>query len=1520
MKTFKLNIHQKNFSQEEVLISEKDYPAIKLGDVIEIYTPEDEFSRLLLQITYFAEEKDFQQKDKPTISIEQSIATNFQLRTYCDVIVNVVNPKDVSLDSVEMFFKDQYLSRSDMWRLKKHLSNTCVYLNKKIEINGIRCGVFEMWSQGERVASGYVNDETKIVYRSSSSMVYLFLQMSSEMWDFDINGDLYFEKAVDGFLANLFEKWKRCNCNHDVTIVLFSRTFYDANKIEAFPEFMRPCLQQDHKGRYYEDFYRVAVQNERLDDWSSTLILLKKLFNEYEKEVLKYHEKENVHIPRAFNSTSSQGNFLEVLNIALNVFEKHYLDRSFDRTGQLSVVISPGVGVFEVDFDLTNITKQRIIDNGIGSDLVCLGEQPLHAVPLFKFNGKQSVPREDDGPDAYNMPHWINLSFYSSSKQTNFSNFVPRIKMPNILLTVEDTKRKQALLRSPSRENNTKNCRNMLPFVNFDEYDSMVFKSPSHMTNTTYTCQPSSRRRVSATSPTNKRDAISRMNSRRISDAFTEKYTEDIVTIDYGSRNAKSENMSIPSVNSSLVIAPSALSTSIESKGSKEIRTKIESQDDLILRGHNGIQNSTMLLSRPKALINPFDPSHLTIKLTSNRRRWTHVFPLGPTGIFMQQHHYQAVPQNTACTLLPSEVCVNPALSRASFCDISDQVNYKKGVSVSHVKYADVSFQNYDRKLSPKAQGVISHNVEQFRPKSTNHRTTSSILTADPHTDKSLTWVWGATGEQEWTPAITTGVDWKSLVKPACLPITTDFFPDVISLQNDFVLSDYTLSLEDQDLFHRKYYGGEEDNRRISALDIEEVFHELICQRLQQGFQIILDPKSSLIQSQISQSNVPFEPKHANKLKRTLSIGRIFHILELESSEVKVTQYRPRHPYQTCNIRYCYRFQAPDNGTYTVSWVDFSSERLENYNWSYLDSYICLRGEGEYKLMESLKFWRFRLLLLPAMLQSTKKIIESLNLNEKSCSQFLRCDIYSALKKSDSVSLEDGFLKFMEVINKIRRPPTCCKKWSKAEFLKNHDTLHRRNSFTQSCSVQKTENSFRDRIGSSIDHDRLKNKVQSKMNEKQKDDNMLSHLIKFQSDIQSKSPSETSMTEFKKLSINNSKKEIIDGMKTSSFYFLNKQGGLPPHTFIGTEAVIWAIANIDGVYSEKQAVNLFQDVLEDGLICHASGDKKQSFKYGFYLYYICDKTREKSEKNSQYFYCDLETFRKEWFEVELISKNNYLNEIDCDVEETDIISGKTTEFNYNDAILEFEVSSRCDRPEWVHVKYSSVYDPRQAFELTLEWMVATGNQIADAVQTWARKASPALHLVPIPSDPFALPFSGKSDPLRGPIFVPLNLQTLPSLALSYFSDDRILRFQEKILTAFGFVPFYDISHEGQRQYVHVSGSIFVLIPNRKLSQSTPTQAEQVCCSSHEEYITRHFSGCKQKENGADNKIGFLWSWNYMITKRWKTPATGDETFQRRVLKDFRLFCANEDNRLCSFWDTYQSKTYDENEPIHFSDS
>jgi hypothetical protein len=70
-----------------------------------------------------------------------------------------------------------------------------------------------------------------------------------------------------------------------------------------------------------------------------------------------------------------------------------------------------------------------VSQTGVGSDLVCVGEQPLHAVPLLQFHNKRHSAASND----FSMPHWINLSFYSSSKRIGYSTFLPRIKMAPIL-------------------------------------------------------------------------------------------------------------------------------------------------------------------------------------------------------------------------------------------------------------------------------------------------------------------------------------------------------------------------------------------------------------------------------------------------------------------------------------------------------------------------------------------------------------------------------------------------------------------------------------------------------------------------------------------------------------------------------------------------------------------------------------------------------------------------------------------------------------------------------------------------------------------------------------------------------------------------------------------------------------------------------------------------------------------------------------------------------------------------------
>lgn len=199
-----------------------------------------------------------------------------------------------------------------------------------------------------------------------------------------------------------------------MTIALFSRVFYDSKSLDEFPCSISSDLKRDHKGRFYEDFYRIVYQNERYEDWTPTLIILKRLIKEYRDYVLNYHRRNlsmqsassssstlerQPSMPDGYLSSAAEGNFLETLNLASSVFERHFIDRPFDRTGMMSLVITPGNGIFEVSKELTKITKERVIDNGIGSDLVCLGEQPLHAVPLFKY----------DTAEAFDIPTWNNL-------------------------------------------------------------------------------------------------------------------------------------------------------------------------------------------------------------------------------------------------------------------------------------------------------------------------------------------------------------------------------------------------------------------------------------------------------------------------------------------------------------------------------------------------------------------------------------------------------------------------------------------------------------------------------------------------------------------------------------------------------------------------------------------------------------------------------------------------------------------------------------------------------------------------------------------------------------------------------------------------------------------------------------------------------------------------------------------------------------------------------------------------------
>jgi len=122
----------------------------------------------------------------------------------------------------------------------------------------------------------------------------------------------------------------------------------------------------------------MIIENETRTDWETLIYKVKKEFLQYPTEV-GWNERD--HVP----SNATQGNVLEAINVTLNLLQLHYMDRDLYRTGNSIVIVSPGQGVFEVNKGLAGITKQRMMDNGIGSDMLSLGVPPMHIAPFFLY-------------------------------------------------------------------------------------------------------------------------------------------------------------------------------------------------------------------------------------------------------------------------------------------------------------------------------------------------------------------------------------------------------------------------------------------------------------------------------------------------------------------------------------------------------------------------------------------------------------------------------------------------------------------------------------------------------------------------------------------------------------------------------------------------------------------------------------------------------------------------------------------------------------------------------------------------------------------------------------------------------------------------------------------------------------------------------------------------------------------------------------------------------------------------------
>ena len=368
------------------------------------------------------------------VSVKSTIANAFGFRQGSQVRLRSMGIDENTATHVEFSFRDTYLARSDMWRLVgQELSGKTIYAGQRITFLGsIRLMVKTIHLNGHRTNTAYFSGLTLPIFRSEAARYVIFVQMSREMWDFDSegNGEILFNRVINGFLPELFKRWSELEVRHLVSIVLFGRQEYrrfDFTPRRDTSAGLAPPEASQFRQSHTQDFYKVVVTDMASAQWTTILDELKKDFRIFLRDVSLHpppNDSKGLDANVASDateritgrpSTAIKGNILEAINLAATQFSNDYVDRDLIRTGVSVVIVTAGTGVFEVDRDLLNLTSQNLTNNGMGIDIVCLSKIPLHSVPLLKYQPKTNSQQADidqlsQASSPYSRPRLHGLS------------------------------------------------------------------------------------------------------------------------------------------------------------------------------------------------------------------------------------------------------------------------------------------------------------------------------------------------------------------------------------------------------------------------------------------------------------------------------------------------------------------------------------------------------------------------------------------------------------------------------------------------------------------------------------------------------------------------------------------------------------------------------------------------------------------------------------------------------------------------------------------------------------------------------------------------------------------------------------------------------------------------------------------------------------------------------------------------------------------------------------------------------
>ncbi|EMR08771.1 hypothetical protein PNEG_02942 [Pneumocystis murina B123] len=1306
-------VHDRSFSNHDVIINEDLVPGLSASSAIEIRQTGYESSpkllglggkqmgisrnsRRLFAIPTFLEGDLKKKQSNLQISISTTLSAAFGLRNRIYVKVTIVEDKmSISADYIVIYFKDQYISRSDMWNLSQDLQGKCIWKREKMIFSGsLRADIREIWINGKKKHSAYVSTKTKPIFRSESAKCFLFLQMSKEMWEFEEDGELFFDKAIDGFLPELFKRWKNMGTRHSVTIILFTRVYYDgigpfclSQSQENYCSSQAQKIIRNYKdyyetcSKYSQDFFKIVFDNVFSGECMTTISELKQELQKFKKDVLMYERinelsHESMGLVSASMSYALQGNVLEAINIVTKQFCYDYIDHDLIRTGASIVIVTPGTGHFEVDEKMLEITAKNLISTGIEIDFICLSKPPLHIVPLFRYK-KKSSNEINNSQDA------DNISVYpSSSLNLNMSN-------KNLFSSLHQ--HESWVYAVPY-------------FCQVSYWNYKTKKNTSFVTS----CKMHELQMMGIMENEASKIAIEYLPEFDLLDdgkisSYCEEYDENVFRINRKDNNSLN-NEHLDEKEKILKNRSFSQKTDLEN---------ISTLNDDVKKQAKYKESDKEPFSVHKKVDKVASKAHTL----SKRYFVQNILSMGE--LFSSQY-LKALPSITSVSFLATQKKpTTKKLTTKSNQLESNETDFL--ISQNNPQYPYIFQSRLDSKkdsiknkintiMSKQPEKIMdirkSLSLEKFqklKPEKDSFwqiiQYPSNPLSNPPPSDVYY---------KKWKDAHPKQrnieeVNWSSICSPASLPLSTDLFPSAEELRELYQDYTYTITI---------------DPEKVS-FDQHSLLIELINLRLNQGFQIVIgdsvladDPKSIILSQhspvcKLNKKNTLQGPLDNFYKTIYLALDNYqFHKITGDFSgyniQVKrfIRKYSPIGP-----INYKYHTWFLSNSGYQPRSITFSSHPFENQNWNYVDQLIAGQEDN---LSDSIKYWRSRFVLIPVDIKTmpVHQILTYFNANS-----------------TDVLTDEEirilGILKIYELIKK-------------GQYL---------NSFERD-RIKHT--SWKD--GNNMDLIFITSNIPAFI---------IQEIESFDSEynFQNKENSNTGNEKLKTLDAKlNSIAQEIQGPRGIKFQDRRWHLKLYENCFIGMDMVTWLLENFSDISTREEAVYYGNELLSKGLFEHVNNDHQ--FLDGYFFYRL--KPEYSSSKTP-----------KCWFGTRKITP---INAVSGNLSRSDSIASNyqisTSTKKIQKVILskyliyDVDTQKQSYRPECIRLHYDRIYNPKSCYHIRLEWVSVTSRFVENTIQSWKRIAEKyGLKLVEVPIDE-ACKINDKN-PLQSTISIKLVLPPPP---------------------------------------------------------------------------------------------------------------------------------------------------------------